>query len=310
MWWGLACSTRKLYTSALNSYEIHCKINTTSQPFPVTLQTLASWIGNLAKRKISSKTIRTYLAGLRSFLVDLGVSDLQIFQHPSIHRMITGLKRREGEVDKRERLPVTRDILLKLLTQLDTKVETHAIIHAAYCLAFAAFLRVGEFTYSARDLRDLDFSSWHLTRKSVDIQADRLVLSLPASKTDRFCKGVTLTIVASNDKACAVSSIQNLFTQFPQPPSTPLFHSAIGPFTREYLTAKLRSDIKRLGIKGNFSGHSFRRGAATSAEKSGLSKDEIQLLGRWKSNAYKLYIQPSQDRAHSTSRRFQSHPQV
>lgn len=181
-------------------------------------------------------------------------------------------------------------------------------MHAAYCLAFAAFLRMREFTYSAKDRKDPDFSSWHLTRKSVDIQADRLALSLRAPKTDRFRKGITLTIAASNDKACAVSSIQNLFARFPQPLSTPLFHSTMGPFTREYVTAKLRSDIKNLGIKGNFSGHSFRRGAATSGVRGGLSEDEIQLLGRWKSNANKLYIQPSQDRAHDTCRHFQGHP--
>ena len=306
IWWGLAVKTRKLYTSALRSYEAHCQINTVFNPFPVTLQSLASWIGHLAKRNISSNTIRTYVAGLRSFLVDSGRDNLDIFQHASIKRMIVGLRRLEGEGKKRNRLPITRDILLKLLTRLDTTKELQAIVHAAYCLAFAGFLRIGEFTYSTADLQNPTFASWHMTRESVSLQDGKLFLSLPASKTDRFRKGVTLAIAAAPDKACAVSSFQNLFTRFPKPSSTPLFHSSIGPITKEYFTARLRLDIKNLGIKGNFSGHSFRKGAATSAERNGLTREKIQLLGRWKSDAYKRYIQPSQVRALDISSRFQS----
>lgn len=219
--------------------------------------------------------------------------------------MIVGIKRKHGEASKRERLPITKDILLQLLSRLNPAIESHATIHAVYCLAFVAFLRAGEFTYSNRDLEDPDFALWHLTRQSVELQPDRLLLTLPVSKTDRFRKGVTLTIAASEDKACTVASLSNLFTHFPQPLSTPLFHSAAGPFTREYLSARLQSDIKNLGIKGNFSGHSFRRGAATTAARNGLPKEDIQQLGRWKSDAYKLYIEPSSDQAHDTSLRFQ-----
>lgn len=66
--------------------------------------------------------------------------------------MITDLKRKEGEANQKEWLPVIRDILIKLLAHLNIKLKAHAIVHAAYCLAFAAFLRVSKFTYSAKDL--------------------------------------------------------------------------------------------------------------------------------------------------------------
>ena len=48
---------------------------------------------------------------------------------------------------------------------------------------------MGEFNY---DEVDSDFSSWHLTRGSISLQEDRLVLVLPASKTDPFRQEVTL----------------------------------------------------------------------------------------------------------------------
>ena len=52
----------------------------------------------------------------------------------------------------------------------------------------------------------------------------------------------------------------------------------------------MRSGLKNAGIMGSYSGHSFRRGAATTAKEAGLSESEIQLLGRWKSDSYGVQI--------------------
>jgi hypothetical protein len=68
-------------------------------------------------------------------------------------------------------------------------------LRAAFTLAFAAFLRIGEI-YSAHDLQApqvLDFGRWFVTKRSVVIAEDgsALEISLPASKTDPFRKSVT-----------------------------------------------------------------------------------------------------------------------
>ena len=39
-----------------------------------------------------------------------------------------------------------------------------------------------------------------------------------------------------------------------------------------------------------FSGHSIRKGAAVTAAENGISRDNIKLLGRWKSDAVDTYI--------------------
>lgn len=39
-----------------------------------------------------------------------------------------------------------------------------------------------------------------------------------------------------------------------------------------------------------FSGHSIRKGAAVTAAAKGISRDNIKLLGRWKSDAVDIYI--------------------
>jgi hypothetical protein len=46
-------------------------------------------------------------------------------------------------------LPITRDLLLRILARLDTNTPEGATHHAAFCTAFAGFLRVGEFTWTS-----------------------------------------------------------------------------------------------------------------------------------------------------------------
>ena len=44
-----------------------------------------------------------------------------------------------------------------------------------------------------------------------------------------------------------------------------------------------------------YSGDSFRSGAATTALEAGISDVAIQMLGQWRSDAYKRYIKTPKD---------------
>ena len=106
-------------------------------------------LGNTGHTKTS--TIKLCLTGLRSYCVDLGlVADLTAFEDLRLQRILRGIKifHAARETEPRERLPITRDILLRLTTELDQNTHEGATFYAAFCLAFAAFLRIGEFTWS------------------------------------------------------------------------------------------------------------------------------------------------------------------
>ena len=61
-------------------------------------------------------------------------------------------------------------------------------------------------------------------------------------------------------------------------------------------------------IEGHYLGHSFRRGAATSAREAGLTEDEIMLLGRWNSDSQRRYIVTHHSRVIAMSRRHEMVP--
>lgn len=150
IWWGVAIHTRQSYQTALNSYTNECAFRRTP-PFPATVQSLASWVASLGHRRLQVKSIKSYITGVRSAQLDIGATraELEVFHHPSLERLVNGIKRLQGEAGRRERRPITRPILLQMLALLNQDTLHGATFHAAFSLAFAAFLRIGEFTHSA-----------------------------------------------------------------------------------------------------------------------------------------------------------------
>src|SRR5436190_12048808 len=81
------------------------------------------------------------------------------------------------------------------------------------------------------------------------------------------------------------------FSAFPNK-RLPLFTRIFGPFSKEYLIKSIRKALLNAGINPNgFSGHSLRRGAAISADAAQIPRDEIKILGRWKSDTVDLYFE-------------------
>ncbi len=72
----------------------------------------------------------------------------------------------------------------------------------------------------------------------------------------------------------------------------PLFRFKEGkPLTKPHFVSQVRETLQARGIDGSsYSGHSFRSGAATTAARAGVEDSTIKMLGRWKSDAYQLYI--------------------
>ena len=94
---------------------------------------------------------------------------------------------------------------------------------------------------------------------------------------------------------CAVQAVVSFLDRRDNSPG-PLFLFENGlPLPHSLLTDRLRAILLFAGLPGNFSSHSFPIGAATSAARPGIPDHLIQVLVRWKSDAYKQYIRTSPD---------------
>src|SRR5436190_3123996 len=284
LWHGLAANTRQVYTAGQTTYARFAS-SQGFKPFPVQFEALAEFIAASAEETLM-KTTKSYISHLRSYHIDKGYST-DVFNDERIKRILRRAARKYGNRPKRGRLEITSEILQAILATLrDTHDDIN--VYAAFCTAFAGFLRIGEFTWSTWNNQSVLQS---LSRKSIQFVQDGVILQLPASKMDPFRKGISIPLSPSGDINCPVSALRTLVEHYPKPTTAPLFSRLIGPFDRKWVLQKLRQSLLFAGINPvEFSGHSFRRGAANSAFKAGISREDIMKMGRWKSDSIDRYF--------------------
>ena len=165
---------------------------------------------------------------------------------------------------------------------------------AALSVAYFGFLRCGEFT-TYTNAFDSDIN---LCYGDVLIRLQEVYVTLKSSKTDPFRHGVTVTYFKNGSKLCPVTAIHNFAqerSKFATDPTLPFFMFLdYTHLTRGRFISFLKELCTLSGIDNNqYSGHSFRIGAASECAKNRIPDHLIQCLGRWRSDCYKTYIRVS-----------------
>ena len=158
--------------------------------------------------KRQAASMAQLIGSLKSYQTDLGFSNAVFENDEQIKRILRGIKVVSGIKPKRERLPITKDIIGKLVEQCD-KSFNGTVIRAAIWVAFAAFLRMGEFTYNTWNGSSHEcLVSWG----SIKFSCNAVTLTLPKSKTDPFAKGVQIPMPATNDPIFPREALKSLIS--------------------------------------------------------------------------------------------------
>lgn len=209
--------------------------------------------------------------------------------------VLRGIKRCVGDAPTRK-LPITPDILLKLLSKLDLRSTMDSVWWAATLLSFFGLLRRSNVLTDQASFnpdlslcrRDIIFHDWGIMviiRKTKTIQNQERCLQIPLPRT-------------VGHRLCPVQAIFHAFHATPSAPiGGPAFVVPVGskfkPLSPAVFVTKMRCLLTDCGIDGSrYAGHSLRRGGASWAYNSGVAVDNIRVLVDWKSQAYTIYIQP------------------
>ena len=204
-----------------------------------------------------------------------------------IKKLLHGASKLRPSVDYRA--PVTKEILHSLVRSAPHITDcfyNNTLVCSMYLLDFHGFLRIGEIVVSS------------VRKAYVVLQVDQVTVNqsecVIVFHSYKHYQGhpVSLVISPSADAdVCPVKYMQRYLSLRGSAPG-PLFVFPGGsPVTRSFFTDNLNRSLIWSGLSPKtYKGHSFRIGAATMASMMGVSEEEIQRMGRWRSQAFKKYI--------------------
>ncbi|KAJ3534181.1 hypothetical protein NMY22_g7033 [Coprinellus aureogranulatus] len=219
IWHGLASSTRKTYSTGQRRFikyvQLHNLYNPDGSILPASQHAVMCWVASMGV-EVQPKTIKAYLTAVRSLHVDADLP-FTACESPIVGRLIRGIKIYHGERNRKPVQPITLPVLTALLGQLKPGVTPgHTSIYAACCVAYGGFLRSGEFTSGKNKSASLGLKRQHVQFLPSFEKPTHLILTLPASKTDPFRKGVSVRIAAAPGKpTCPVAALKTHFLETP-----------------------------------------------------------------------------------------------
>ena len=215
---------------------------------------------------------------------------------PRLQYVLRGIKLEESRApaSTKQRLPVTPAILMKMHSVLQNHLHDfdNVMIWAASLVCFFGFLRSGEITIPSQSAYD---PTAHLSFAdiAVDDPANPSIiqLTIKQSKTDPFRQGVNIYLGSTGTTLCPVAALLKFLLIRGSHPGVLFHYRDQSPLTKNKFTSSFRDILTRSGIDSSqYSGHSFRIGAASTAAANGVEDSVIKTLGRWKSSAYLVYV--------------------
>ena len=153
-----------------------------------------------------------------------------------------------------------------------------------------AFFCVGELTAKGANLKPLvQIQDLHFQFKNKIVTSATIVIKDFKHNTNRHPFSVILEF-------CPVTYLHRYSTVRGTSPGTLLCFAYRCPVKTSHFSQQLHQALNFCELDSTkYISHSFRIGAASLAAEKGFSDAQICHLGRWKSNAFKLYIrQPSE----------------
>ena len=285
---SISQSTRTIYSRVLIRFKRFVAYNFPQTiVFPSSIIQVMSYLAHLFKLGMAPSTLSVHLSAI-SF-----IHKINSFTDPTssflIKRMMLGAKKTKNLPDTRK--PIQLHILYKLVDSISLLAADHyikALLKSMFLLAFHAFLRVGEITCRSTNCTG---TCHNLLRQNISWSINGATVYMQSYKHSNN-RSVYLHVPALPDSAyCPVEALRNYLNKRGDT-AGPLFtFNNLKPVTRQFFNTQLQTCLRLAGINDiNFKSHSFRIGAATTAANNGIPEDQIKLMGRWHSDAFKKYI--------------------
>ena len=256
---------------------------------PVSTQTLQLYAQFLSRTFKSVESIKNYINGVKTMHLILGhpVEQINTFILNLSYRGIARLKQhcvKQAEA-------VTPHILVQIGFVLNLSDKSDIVFWCLFLFAFFLLARKSNLVPASKnDLRLKHF----LFKRDVKDFGDYLVVTFSWTKTiQKGERKLEIPLVKINRSIlCPVKAYRNMCKAVPSSDDNALFllpNMSVVTYTQ--FQNKLRQCVEKVGLNPSlYSTHSFRRGGASLAFRAKIPADKIKLLGDWKSDCYRKYL--------------------
>ena len=256
---------------------------------PASTSTLQLYAQFLSRSFTSVDSIKNYISGVKTMHSIVGLSVDHINNY-LLNLSLKGISRLKPRQVKRA-APITIEILLDIYKDIDFSKPENIVYWCLFLFAFFLLARKSNLVpTSQQDIENKRF----LAIKDIKYFDNYILVHINWSKTIQFKeREIICPLIRMKDsRICPVTAFERLMVLKIKFCNGALFTLPSGScITYQLFQKKLRSCLNNIGLEAKqYSSHSFRRGFTTLAFQSDIPPEHIQLLGDWKSDAYKSYL--------------------
>ncbi len=164
-------------------------------------------------------------------------------------------------------------------------------MRAIFSMAFHACARIGEMACSNGQQQHA------ILAQNVCLGSDQVAATFVSFKHHRGVTPLTRMLLETCREVCPARLLTEYSTIRPGTWSGPLFLWRSG---RQVEASEVRLSLHRCLERAGedttgLTPHSFRIGSVSEATDRGASDTQVRRMGRWRSNAYMMYVRPTQN---------------
>jgi hypothetical protein len=249
-------------------------------------------------------TIKTYLSAVRDFHIEHAGFDPT--DRARVRRCLHAARKycvRRGRAKRK--WPISPAMLRAWRKTLKHTWDDYVRWGAAL-LAFFGLHRVSEYAWTGKKYKGLRRGNVEFSDERDDDGVPKfVVVHLERHKNDLWRFGTTYKYFRSGTDLCLVDALWAILQHDKRPRTEPLFVLSHGKKLSRTIVEKYAKCMARLaGLPvGEFNTHSFRAGGACALWAAGYSARDIQILGRWRSDCWRIYVTQSDERIKGVTRR-------
>lgn len=274
---SIAPTTARLYRRVVDKLNTFCAAHQLKDKF--SPRTVELFVASLNREGLGPGAIQSSLSALRHYCKSRGIA--MDFDTPKLGLVLRGIKRTHTPSQSCTSA-VSISVLRKLCKAAPLCFDRQFgfMLRALFSLSFFGLLRPSEACKSPS-------SPCHqVLSNQTKIKGNRLRIMFRSYKHSQA--PVRVTVLAQDDKTVCPVSLLNCYMD----KADFGLSDALFPITTSEFCSALNKCLMFCGISRKFTPHSFRRGGATFYSAGGMSDACLRAMGRWKSNAYLVYVKP------------------